>query len=325
MKISGISVILLAICLCSCKKDEPAVLEEIAIESIKVTDVEINSATIIVGMKNFTGTEARGIQYGTSLNQLNKEQLIQNGLTVCLNTLSANTTYYARAFVISNGVTSYSETISFWTYALEYDGSFYHTVDVGGNTWTVENLKATHYRNGDAIEAGQTNLSWITLLHGAYCSYNNDDGLVKTYGRLYNYLAISDERNIAPLGWHIPSMEEWGPLFKLKAEDLMSVNYWESELIHPTNETNFNALPAGRFYASTYSSTNGYKFDLLGKATYFASSSFYSDAAGFTYWMISPTLDGRNNRLLEAHLDCKTQNPSGQSGCAISIRLVKDQ
>ena len=31
-------------------------------------------------------------------------------------------------------------------------------------------------------------------------------------GRLYNYSAVVDVRNIAPMGWHVPSYAEWGIL-----------------------------------------------------------------------------------------------------------------
>jgi len=33
----------------------------------------------------------------------------------------------------------------------DFDGNIYQTVNIGPLVWMTENLKVTHYRNGDAI------------------------------------------------------------------------------------------------------------------------------------------------------------------------------
>jgi uncharacterized protein (TIGR02145 family) len=94
----------------------------------------------------------------------------------------------------------------------DYDGNVYQIVLIGGQCWMMENLKVTHYRNGDPIPHVPNIGEWYGLSSGAYCDYNNDPGNVETYGRLYNWYAVDDSRNIAPEGWHVPTDDEWKQL-----------------------------------------------------------------------------------------------------------------
>lgn len=89
------------------------------------------------------------------------------------------------------------------------------------------------------------------------------------------WLTPTDKRGLAPLGWHIPSDEEWTLLTKEigykvgreynKAEKkLKSTSGWE-EGLNGNNKSGFNALPAGHivgdefygygWYAGWWSST----------------------------------------------------------------------
>jgi hypothetical protein len=43
----------------------------------------------------------------------------------------------------------------------------------------------------------------------AWCYYNNDPSNGAVYGKLYNWFALKDSRGLAPLGWHLPSDQEW--------------------------------------------------------------------------------------------------------------------
>ena len=92
------------------------------------------------------------------------------------------------------------------------DGNIYRVIKIGNQWWMAENLKVTHYRSGDAIPNVTDNTEWANLTTGAYCNYNNDAGNVATYGRLYNWYAVDDSRNIAPSGWHVPTDAEWKQL-----------------------------------------------------------------------------------------------------------------
>ena len=91
-------------------------------------------------------------------------------------------------------------------------GVSYPTIKIGNQDWMAENLKVTRYRNGDEISHVTDNISWNNLSASAYCNYDHDVGNASNYGVLYNWYAVNDSRNIAPIGWHVPTDEEWKTL-----------------------------------------------------------------------------------------------------------------
>ncbi len=153
----------------------------------------------------------------------------------------------------------------------DYDGNVYETVLIGNQCWMKENLKVTHYRNGDPIPNVTDDAEWPYLTTGAYCNYLNDEFWVSYIGRLYNWHAVVDARGIAPVGWHVPTDEEWKQLEmylgmsptdadaegwrgtdeggKLKESETLS---WNSPNTGATNESGFTALAAGWRYASFF-------------------------------------------------------------------------
>ncbi len=94
----------------------------------------------------------------------------------------------------------------------DIDGNVYTTVKIGNQWWTAENLKVTHYRDGTPISNVTNNTEWSNSNTGAYCAYNNNPTNADTYGNVYNWFAVTDVRNIAPEGWHVPTDEEWKEL-----------------------------------------------------------------------------------------------------------------
>ena len=87
----------------------------------------------------------------------------------------------------------------------DIDGNVYHTVKIGKQVWMAENLKTTRYQNGDSITLVADSTFWGRLRQGAYCNYNNDEKNSIIYGRLYNYYAVEDYRNVCPEGWEVPA------------------------------------------------------------------------------------------------------------------------
>ncbi len=135
----------------------------------------------------------------------------------------------------------------------DVDGNVYQTITIGNQVWMAENLKVTHYRNGDPIPNVTGSSSWSDLSTGAFCEYGNDINNVATYGRLYNWYAVNDSRNIAPSGWHVPSDAEWQTLVDylgganiagVKMKEAGTV-HWNSPNLGATNESGFSALPGG--------------------------------------------------------------------------------
>ena len=94
----------------------------------------------------------------------------------------------------------------------DIDGNIYPTVKIGDQWWMAENLKVTHYRNGDEIPKVTNNSEWDNLRTGAYCNYGNNDNNVDTCGSLYNGYTINDSLILAPRGWRIPTDDDWKQL-----------------------------------------------------------------------------------------------------------------
>jgi uncharacterized protein (TIGR02145 family) len=95
----------------------------------------------------------------------------------------------------------------------DQDGNNYKTITIGAQEWMAENLKVSHYQNGDPISVVTNDATWLGLSTGAFCWYNNDSITYDCpYGKLYNWYAVTDSRNLCPAGWHVPSDLEWNTL-----------------------------------------------------------------------------------------------------------------
>ncbi len=180
----------------------------------------------------------------------------------------------------------------------DQDGNVYQTIKIGNQWWMAENLKVTHYRNGDAIPNVTGGSEWVSLSTGAYCAYDNNNGNVSTYGLLYNRYAVDDSRGIAPEGWHVPSDEEWKELEiylgmsqseadaagfrgtdeggKLKET---GTSHWWSPNTGATNESGFTALPGG------YRSYDDGSFGALSVTGYWLSSTEYSSTDAWIHYI----------------------------------------
>lgn len=156
----------------------------------------------------------------------------------------------------TNGKTTaiFNKSLTYGTMT-DQEGNIYKTITIGTQTWMAENLRTTNYRNGDAINNVIGNKDWIKLATDAYCKYDNtsDNIGIASRGLLYNFYAVIDERNIAPMGWHIPTDAEWTTLVNSLGGDSIAggkmkehgTTHWLSENIGATNESGFTSLPCG--------------------------------------------------------------------------------
>jgi uncharacterized protein (TIGR02145 family) len=135
----------------------------------------------------------------------------------------------------------------------DQQGNVYKTIVIGTQEWMAENLKTSIYRNGEAIANVTDGNQWQLLNSGAWC-YNNNNILYECpYGKLYNWYAVTDQRNLCPTGWHIPTDLEWTTLLdflggvnaaggKMKTA---GIDFWENSNELATNESGFSGLPGG--------------------------------------------------------------------------------
>ena len=99
---------------------------------------------------------------------------------------------------------------------LEYNGYEYGTLQIGGQCWFQENLKTRHYGNGDVIPIIYEDSLWAQASAGASCWLGNDSVIHHHNGRgmFYNHYAVTDERELCPSGWHVPTYHEFETLFE---------------------------------------------------------------------------------------------------------------
>jgi uncharacterized protein (TIGR02145 family) len=186
----------------------------------------------------------------------------------------------------------------------DFDGNVYHGITIGTQIWMIENLQTTHSRNGDPVTNITDNNQWFNLSTPAYCDYENNSGNSAIYGRIYNYFAVADSRNLAPDGWHVPSDAEWTILTDYLinngygyegsgldiGKSMASKSGWNSFTLAGTtgndqssnNASGFSALPGGGRF------TSGGFFD-VGTSVYWWSS---TEASATSSWMRGINYDG---------------------------------
>jgi uncharacterized protein (TIGR02145 family) len=135
---------------------------------------------------------------------------------------------------------------------LTYDGYDHQLITINGKCWLAENLRASHYANGDTIIEVQDPYEWQALGDpplGAWSVYNNLDSLGNVYGYLYNNYAVTDIRGLCPGGWHVPSKEDIENLQEYTG-GLDAGLFLKSDSSFPgwdgTDYFAFNALPGGK-------------------------------------------------------------------------------
>lgn len=95
---------------------------------------------------------------------------------------------------------------------VDFDGNVYRTVALGAMVFIAENLKVKHFRSGKEIPCITDSAGWSSSLAPAWCDYMNDPVVGGQFGLLYNGFVIADSAGICPVGWHIPSADEWNSL-----------------------------------------------------------------------------------------------------------------
>jgi uncharacterized protein (TIGR02145 family) len=235
-----------------------------------------------IGDQGDTDVQVHGICYGTSpLPDLSGASITvpnpawQGTFQMQVNGLTPATTYYARAFATNAQGTSYGNQVSFSTLSIQnpgltygsvtdQSGNTYGTIAIGTQVWMAENLRATTYTNGDPIPHVADTTGWAALSTGAWVHVNNTPDYLMAYGRLYNWFAVTDPRNVCPAGWHVPSDAEWQTLetalgmpgaqlgqtgYRGAAENVGGMmklpGQWTNPNTGANNSSGFSGLPAG--------------------------------------------------------------------------------
>jgi len=254
---------------------------------------------------------AKGICYSTNHNPTLFDSHTNSGTTAgewatILTGISPLTTYYIRAYATNSMGTSFGGEIAFTTLAkphsagtvTDIDGNVYKTITIGNQTWMAENLKTSKYNDGSVIPYITDFELWRHAGTPAYCWPNNDIAYKETYGALYNWYTVTRAK-LAPTGWHVASINEWGTLKTYLmnnnyyvdnstskiAKSMVSKFGWNNSTTTSAvgndmtinNSSGFNAVPSGM--------RNPYRdFTPIGIATYWWTPDMsYNTTASYAY------------------------------------------
>jgi uncharacterized protein (TIGR02145 family) len=264
-----------------------------------ISDISQTSATTGGNITSDGGSKIirRGVCWSTNnlptLDDNNATNGIDTGsFTISITGLGLNTKYFVRAFASNRAGIGYGDIKFFTTLNMLFnpnltygtltdnDSNSYKTIIIGTQTWMAENLKVTHYRNGDSIPNITDYLTWDNLITGAYCDLDFKTYNSITYGRYYNFYAIADNRNVCPVGWHVPTDDEWTTLITYLGGETIAggrlketgTSHWSNPNTGATNESGFTALPAGELRASSF-------FDESARGVWWSSTSTSIDRA----------------------------------------------
>ena len=247
-----------------------------AVETLRATSLQPKSTT--TNPFSF-GDQMEYVGYAT----LNGEEVESQHITQMQNASQT----FALLFPVASPFDGHS--CSAERFITDFDNNIYNTVQIGNQCWMRENLRTTHYANGDTIlEGGELYSSNQPYRYTPH----NDVNTISTYGYRYNWNAVmhganSSETNpsgvqgICPDGWHVPSIAEWQQLSDYVssvyayrcderesyiAKALASATDWGitnttfdcaiGNNTEANNATGFSALPAG----ITDPEFNGFEF-----------------------------------------------------------------
>ncbi len=222
----------------------PSVITD-SVSNITTTSAECGGKVVSQGS---SAVIYRGVCWSISQNPtVDDSHTTENGgvgsFSSSITGLYAGVRYYVRAYATSNAGTAYGEQVTFVTTftcgsntVSDHEGNAYHTVQIGNQCWTKDNLRTTTSPSTGTylIPPASTGYTYT----GKQARWYNNDSTTyapMNYGLLYNWNAAVDtfntaygetsvntsssyavsvtltdhRRGICPAGWHLPSDAEW--------------------------------------------------------------------------------------------------------------------
>lgn len=152
-------------------------------------------------------------------------------------------------------------------------------VQIGSQYWSQENLAVESFQDGTPITECSSSEQWAELgstKTPAWCYYNFDPSNEEEYGKLYNYYVISSSKQIAPIGFKVPSLVDFDNLAAafggntLAGRRLKNSRNWNTirrQSGNGDNQSRFTGNPSG------YMKENGEFWDFGWSANFWTTSS----------------------------------------------------
>ena len=278
---------------------------EVVVTTLDPTDITATSAvvssTVTIGEGNHI--YARGVCWGTEPNpnidgSHTTDSTIAGSLSDTLTELTSNTTYYVRAYVVTDYGLAYGNQLSFTT-EVGGSGGDHDYVDLGlpsGLLWATCNVGAdTPEDYGDHFAWGETQpkeyYNWSTYQHcmGSYSTMtkycNNSEYGYNGYIDNLTILLPMDDAATANWGngWRMPTREEWQELYQNTTCTWTTLNGVNGRLFFASNGSSL-FLPAA-----------GYRLDsslyLAGSYGYYWSSSLHAAYPSRAWILMFRSLD----------------------------------
>jgi uncharacterized protein (TIGR02145 family) len=154
----------------------------------------------------------------------------------------------------------------------------------------AENLKTTKFNDRTEIQRVSDNSIWSGATGPAFCWYDDDENNSIIYGALYNWFAVNTG-NLCPVGWRVPSDQEWKYLEGFADSLYKSGNKtWD--------KTGIRGYNAGKALKATYGwRPGGNGTDILGFSALPGGerlTSFNNTKASNGFWWTSTEADSSN-------------------------------
>lgn len=139
---------------------------------------------------------------------------------------------------------------------LSFFSTYAQSVKIGEQEWMTQNLEVTQFNNGDPIPQAQSNEEWEVAGFNqkpAWCYVTTyaeeNEVIIKQYGKLYNSFAINDPRGMVPEGWRISTVDDWFVLqqqleqMNLSIQDVLTNESWGT--LSGTDKLGLHISPGG--------------------------------------------------------------------------------
>ena len=276
-----------------------------SLQDIQISVITPNSISLSANCTSEWAIVDRGFCYATSGTPTIENDFVSAGphagkFSCKISPLPANTRYHVRPYLqTAFGITYGNDTIIETGYlkglcegskfVMDHDRNLYNTVAIGTQCWMREDLRTTHFADGEPLSYHDGEAGYYLRNDAYYYSRS-----VILAGTLGSDAVPSGLRGPCPAGWHVPSPTEWEILKTTIAEEQppsssMSValslqgNHWyKSDYYTDTgtpgdknatgyNETGFSAIPTG-YYNTDFRYGTTCQNCLIGQNALFATS-----------------------------------------------------